>query len=324
MSTSVLTPVVEDTPDRSDSEIDNTILVVDDDASVRSSMTDFFRISGYPCFMASNAEDALDILKGQNIQIVITDIMMPGMDGLELTDLIKKYFDIDVMVMTGFGGDYSYELAIGKGASDFVIKPIRYPELLLRVNRVIRERKTRAERDRIMERLQLMAITDELTRLFNSRHFYHQLKLEIERSSRYHYPLSLLMMDIDYFKNYNDHYGHIEGDRALAKIGQLIKLCLRAMDSAYRYGGEEFIAILPSTSGVEAGIVANRIRSAVEAEEFVIDTKMIVHMSLSIGITDYLSGEEMTDLVYRADKAMYQSKENGRNKVSFIPAGASF
>ncbi len=320
MSTSVLTPTTDTTANSDDPKIDNTILVVDDDASVRTSMTEFFRVSGFPCFMASSADDALDVLKSQSIQIVITDIMMPGMDGLELTDVIKKYFDIDVIVMTGFGGDYSYELVIGKGASDFAIKPVRFAELLLRVNRVVRERKIRLERDRVMDRLRTMAITDELTQLFNSRHFYNQLNLEIERSNRYHHPLSLLMMDIDFFKDYNDRHGHIQGDKTLARIGYLIKICLRAMDSAYRYGGEEFIAILPNTSSEEAGFVANRIRSTVEKEEFVIAPDQIVHVTLSIGVTDYLPGEEIADLVYRADKAMYQSKENGRNLVSHIPA----
>jgi diguanylate cyclase (GGDEF)-like protein len=316
MSTSLLSPAPEE---EADLENDDTILIVDDDTSVRSSMTEFFRLSGLRCFMASSAEDALDVLKSNPVHVVITDIMMPGMDGLELTDLIRKYFDADVIVMTGYSGNYSYELAIGKGASDFVSKPIRYPELLLRVNRVFRERRIRRERDRIMARLERMAITDELTRLYNSRHFHQQLQLEIERSNRYHHPLSLLMMDIDFFKNYNDRWGHPEGDRALARIGQLIRVSLRAMDSAYRYGGEEFTAILPDTRLEEAGIVANRIRISVENERFVTADHQKVRLTVSVGVATFVPGEAPENLVYRADQAMYLSKRAGRNRVSFSP-----
>jgi diguanylate cyclase (GGDEF)-like protein len=301
-----------------DIENDDTILIVDDDTAVRSSMTEFFRLSGLRCFMASNAEDALDILKTQPIHLVITDIMMPGMDGLELTDLIRKYFDADVIVMTGYSGNYSYELAIGKGASDFVSKPIRYPELLLRVNRVFRERRMRRERDRIMARLERMAITDELTHLYNSRHFHAQLQLETERSNRYHHPLSLLMMDIDFFKNYNDRWGHLEGDRALARIGQLIRISLRTMDSAYRYGGEEFTAILPNTRMDEAGIVANRVRIAAETERFITAGNQEVNLTLSIGVAEFVPDEAPESLVFRADQAMYRSKKAGRNRVTFL------
>jgi diguanylate cyclase (GGDEF)-like protein len=273
--------------------------------------------------VASSAEDAIEILKKTEFQVVITDIMMPGMDGLELTDIIKKDYDIDVIVMTGYSGQFSYEEAIGKGASDFVFKPIRFQELLLRIKRVFKERDLRQERNRMMADLQQLAITDSLTQLYNSRHFFAQLKMEIERANRYGHSLALLLLDIDFFKNYNDTYGHLEGDKVLSTVGQMIKTCLRTMDTAYRYGGEEFTAILPYTDGDEAISVADRIQYALEYIAFSPYPDRSVQVTMSIGVTEYSPEEELTAFVNRSDRAMYAAKESGRNKVSFLPPTAA-
>jgi two-component system, cell cycle response regulator len=300
------------------------ILIVEDDLAVRNSMAEFITITGFDCQVASSAEEAIDILKTTEFQVVITDIMMPGMDGLELTDIIKKDYDIDVIVMTGYSGQYSYEEAIGKGASDFVFKPIRFQELLLRLKRVFKERELRLERNRMMADLQHLAITDSLTQLYNSRHFFAQLKMEIERANRYGHSLALLLLDIDFFKNYNDTYGHLEGDKVLCTVGQMIKTCLRTMDTAYRYGGEEFTVILPYTDGDEARTVADRIQYALEFIMFCPYPlspypERSIQVTLSIGVTVYSPGEELTAFVSRSDRAMYASKESGRNRVSFLP-----
>lgn len=299
------------------------ILIVEDDRSVLSSMAEFVQMSGFGCLTASSAEEALEILKSTQVQIVITDIMMPGMNGLELTDIIKKTFDIDVIVMTGYSGDFSYEEAIGKGASDFVFKPLRFQELLLRLKRVLQERELRQERDIIMTELQNLAITDGLTELYNSRYFFSQLKMEAERADRYGHPLTLLLIDVDFFKNYNDHYGHLEGDKVLSTIGRMIKSCLRNMDTAYRYGGDEFTVILPYTSGSVARSVAERMQSNLKAIIFNPLPDDSVNITLSIGVTEYYPGEEIASFVSRSDTAMYKSKENGRNLVSLLPPCSS-
>jgi two-component system, cell cycle response regulator len=295
------------------------ILIVEDDLAVRDSMAEFVTMTGFDCQVASSAEEAIAILKTEEFQIVITDIMMPGMNGLELTDIIKKDYDIDVIVMTGYSAQYSYEEAIGKGASDFVFKPIRFQELLLRLKRVFKERELRLERNRMMADLQKLAITDSLTQLYNSRHFFTQLKMEIERANRYGHSLALLLLDIDFFKLYNDTYGHLEGDKVLGTVGQMIKTCLRTMDTAYRYGGEEFTIILPYTDGNEAKTVADRIQYALEFITFCPDKDPSIRVTLSIGVTEYFPGEELTAFVSRSDRAMYVSKESGRNRVSFLP-----
>jgi len=299
------------------------ILIVEDDLAVRDSMAEFITLSGYECQVAASAEEAIDVLKTSEYQVVITDITMPGMDGLELTDIIKKDYDIDVIVMTGYSGQYSYEEAIGKGASDFVFKPIRFQELVLRLKRVFKERELRHERNRMVADLQQLAITDNLTQLYNSRHFFSQLKMEIDRANRYGHSLALLLLDIDFFKNYNDTFGHLEGDKVLSAVGQMINTCLRTMDTAYRYGGEEFTVILPYTDGQEATTVADRILYALEFITFSPCSNQTVQVTLSIGVTEYSPGEELSDFVNRSDRAMYTSKENGRNRVSFLPPDAA-
>jgi diguanylate cyclase (GGDEF)-like protein len=295
------------------------VLIVDDDAAIRESMNEFVDMSGYQSSTASSAEEALERLSLGEIDVVITDIMLPGMDGLELTDRIKKDYDIDVIVMTGYSGDYSYEEAISKGASDFVFKPVRFEELLLRLRRVLKERLLTQERVHMLDKLKRLSITDGLTKLYNSRYFYNQIRAEIDRTSRYQRPLSLLLLDIDQFKEYNDSYGHLEGDKVLISMGGVIKSCLRKMDSAYRYGGEEFTVILPETEGDEAATVAERIRSMVAEDRFYPqgddDPRTI---TISIGVTEYVPDEEVAIFVQRADKAMYLSKQSGRNRVSCL------
>jgi diguanylate cyclase (GGDEF)-like protein len=294
------------------------ILIVDDDIGISDSMQEFIEMAGYEAAKAENAEDALEYLEKNPVQIIITDIMLPGMNGLELTDLVKKDYDSDVIVMTGYSEEYSYAEAIGKGASDFVFKPVRYEELLLRIKRVINERQLTKERIQMLHRLQKLAITDALTKLYNSRHFYTQMELEIDRSNRYGHPLSLLLLDIDYFKNYNDTYGHLEGNKILNQIGRTIRFCLRKMDTAYRYGGEEFTVILPETCGNEAEIVAQRIRTSIAGQLFFPIPDKQENITVSVGVTEYIKKEEVFTFIQRADKAMYLSKKNGRNQVSCL------
>ena len=299
---------------------DVRILIVDDDVDVRTTMHDYIKRAGYAPCMAATAEEALQLLGKEDFHIVITDIILPGLGGLELTNLIKKNNNSDVIVTTGYSDDYSYEEAINIGASDFVIKPVRLEELLLRLKRVLKERELTKERVRMMEKLQRLAVTDGLTKLYNSRSFYSQLETEVDRVNRYKHPLSLLLLDLDHFKDYNDNYGHLEGDKVLVRFSQIIKSCLRTNDSAYRYGGEEFTVILPETGAAEAKTVGQRIRIALENERFSPGSGAPVVITISIGVTEYQPKEELAAFIKRADKAMYLSKQNGRNKVSTLYA----
>ena len=283
-------------------------------------MDEYIANAGFSTLAASSAEEALELIEKNDFAVVITDIRLPGMGGLELTKVIKQKNGSDVIVVTGYSDDYSYEEAINIGASDFVIKPVRLEELLLRLRRVLKERQLSSERTRMMQKLQKLAITDGLTKLYNSRSFYSQLELEVDRYNRYKHPLSLLLLDIDNFKEFNDNFGHLEGDKVLVRFSQIIKSCLRTNDSAYRYGGEEFTVILPETNGEEAKTVAQRIRASLESEKFRPIPNKNAKITISIGVTQYFPKEELSAFIRRADKAMYLSKKNGRNRVSVLLA----
>jgi diguanylate cyclase (GGDEF)-like protein len=162
-----------------------------------------------------------------------------------------------------------------------------------------------------------LSIKDDLTGLYNQRHFYHLLHAEIERSERYVRPLSLLLIDIDDFKLFNDTYGHMEGDRVLERIGATIQRCVRRTDWAFRYGGEEFTIFMPETLGDQAGVVAERIRAEFRAERFRPSPGREESKTVSIGIAEYRPGEELRDFISRADRNMYEAKRRGKDQLCF-------
>jgi diguanylate cyclase (GGDEF)-like protein/PAS domain S-box-containing protein len=163
-----------------------------------------------------------------------------------------------------------------------------------------------------------LSITDNLTGLFNSRHFFSQLQLERERANRYSRPLSLLLLDVDNFKGYNDTYGHVEGDRVLAGLAAVIRSSIRESDSGYRYGGEEFVAILPETGRDEALAVAERLRQTFERTPFYPMGHGEVHMTISIGVSCYRPSDELKEFIRRADQGTYAAKRQGKNRVVYL------
>jgi len=172
------------------------------------------------------------------------------------------------------------------------------------------------------KRYQELSITDGLTGLHNLRHFYAQVKGEMERSNRYKHPLSLLLLDIDDFKVFNDTYGHLEGDKVLTRLGQVIRRCLRKIDTAYRYGGEEFTVVLPETRGHDATALAERIRREFEQEGFTPKQGLKIRKTVSLGVAQYIPGEELSAFLKRADENMYLAKRDGKNRVHFAEVEA--
>ncbi len=166
------------------------------------------------------------------------------------------------------------------------------------------------------KRYRELSILDDLTQLYNSRYFYHQLKIEVDRLTRYEeQPLTLLLLDLDNFKHFNDTYGHVEGDQVLLRLGQVVKRCLRQTDSAYRYGGEEFTILLPMTTSKDAAVTAERIKTGFKKEIFSPTPGKDVHVTVSIGLGQYNLGEEMKTFVHRVDQLMYQAKKKGKDRV---------
>jgi diguanylate cyclase (GGDEF)-like protein len=201
-------------------------------------------------------------------------------------------------------------------AIGFILYSLRRTEELK--SEIIRRRKVENKLQKSEKRYKELSITDDLTQLYNSRYFYSKLEEEINRSVRYKHPLSLLLVDIDDFKILNDNYGHLEGDKVLTLTGKVIKDCLRGIDSAYRYGGEEFTIILPGI-GFEAAVnAAERIRKQISTQEFLTSTNETVKITVSVGACQFEPGEEIRDFVKRVDKAMYVAKQEGKNRVSSL------
>ena len=184
----------------------------------------------------------------------------------------------------------------------------------LQIESMERERTAEALRDS-EKRYRELSIVDDLTQLYNSRHFYFQLKSETERSNRYEQPLTLLLLDLDNFKAFNDAYGHVEGDQVLMRLGQVVKRCLRETDFAYRYGGEEFTILLPMTTSGDGAVTAERIRTEFKKGTFSPAPGQDVHVTVSIGLAQYKPQEDMKTFVHRVDQLMYQGKKNGKDRI---------
>ena len=436
------------------------ILIVDDDKPILQVLNLGIQRAGYHCFVAESAKAALKILENHDIDVVLTDINMPEMTGIELTQIVKSKLDAYVIVMTGYSAEYKYEEVIEQGASDFIDKPVRIEELILRLKRVLNERtlfiqqkqanqklrreiedRQRAESalaeskeryhaifeqaadsivliepntgamvefnqkahanlgytakefqklkisdfdasespaqaaqhiDKIMtqgadifetqhrtksgeirdiqvscrlisiqkkqfiqsswrditdikraeETLRQLSYLDGLTAIANRRFFEEMIEREWKRSARNKAPLSLLMADIDYFKAYNDTYGHLSGDECLKKVAKTLNQSVRRPgDIVARYGGEEFAIILPETDSKGTAIVAELLLNKVEALKLVHSGSPVGNsLTISIGGATKISTHDSipADLVSEADHALYLAKNKGRNRLEIV------
>ena len=285
-----------------------SILTVDDDAEMLNLLHEVISQLGHTSVTAVDGIDALEKLQENQFDIIITDINMPRMDGIELTKQVKEDFeDVDVLTVTGYETEYKYTDVIEIGASDFISKPFNINELEAKINRIIRERELRAELTRL-------SIRDGLTGLYNRRYFDDNLKREAIRAFRQHYGLFLLLLDVDNFKEYNDKFGHQKGDALLRELARLMMLYSRDnVDSVYRYGGDEFAVIIPHAEFKQAIIVARRLRSKFNASN-------LGPASLSMGVAELEGGLEtlendLENLLRSADQHLYLAKNNGGDRI---------
>ncbi|GHU93691.1 hypothetical protein FACS1894208_03560 [Clostridia bacterium] len=291
-----------------------TVFLVDDDDTNllvgRNALSDTYKV-----FTISTGERLFEILERIVPDAILLDVAMPGMDGYEVLSRLKadpRFADITVIFLTARQDDASEVRGLSLGAADFIAKPFKPSVLKARVASHIQV----ADQLRSAE---LLSLSDPLTGIPNRRAFDEQLEREWARATRDKSPLAFLMLDLDKFKNYNDEYGHPQGDELLkAAAGVIASYAKRPADLAARIGGEEFGLLLPMTKIENARIVAERLRSDIEKLRVPItDTGTETSITISVGAAARIPerGGESAELVADADARLYEAKESGRNRV---------
>jgi diguanylate cyclase (GGDEF)-like protein len=262
---------------------------------------------------------------------------MPGIDGYEVARRIKRDESlpfIPIILVTALSETEHIVQGLNTGADDYIAKPYHFQELEARVRAMLRIKHLQDELDAknrelevVNKRLRKLSITDGLTELFNHRHVHELLRDEFERTRRSGEPLGVVMFDLDRFKKVNDTYGHPTGDVILYETARILRETAREIDMVGRYGGEEFIALLPNSDEAEAAAFAERVRLAVEGHLYR-DESNEIRMTCSSGVASFpdSGADSPEDLLKRADEALYAAKEGGRNRVvsaSSLPAAAA-
>ena len=279
-----------------------SILVVDDEEVVRKPIADMLRYLGFEAHDVGSGAEAIEALEKKIYGFVLTDIRMPGMDGLELIKrVMNDYPHVCTIAMTGYSREYKYVEVVNAGATDFINKPFGIEELEAKVRRAIIERDTRQELSRL-------SITDSLTNLYNQRHFYTRLEDETRRALRQKNGLALILFDLDRFKQFNDRHGHLAGDRLLRKVGEIINAKIRqGVDSGYRYGGDEFAVILIDAQEGIVKAICERIEAGIEEE---------CQLGVSMGSAIWVDNMSAEDIVSEADKRLYEVKARKHSEES--------
>jgi len=311
-------------------------LIIDDDSFMRLQLRQAMQQEGFGVKVVNDGQEGLAAYQELNPDLILLDAMMPVMDGFTCCRQLQNLPGGDrtpVLIITGLDDQASVDQAFAAGATDFVTKPIHWPVLRQRVRRALREaqlsqelakanqelQRANQKLQRANQELQRLAIVDSLTQIANRRRFDEYLEQEWQRLSREQIPLSLILCDVDFFKDYNDTYGHQAGDHCLQQIAQALSLAAtRPADLVARYGGEELVVVLPHTLIGGALQVADDIRQRVRALEIVHAKSAISHyITLSIGIAEVIpslqGGPEA--LIAAADQALYQAKAGGRDTV---------
>ena len=304
-----------------------------DEESLRKILSQVLTEDQHEVIEAASGEQALALFKKEPFPLVITDIVMDGMSGIELLQEIKQHGpETQVIIMTSHASLDTAINAIRAGAYDYLIKPFEDIELISSVShRAIENIRLVGENKRLLHELtqkneeltrankvlKELSIRDGLTGLFNHRYFQEALALEILRSRRYERAFSVIFLDVDFFKQYNDTNGHPDGDKLLITLAQLLRDRLRRSDIVARYGGEEFVLLLPETAKENALQVAENIRQKVADYPFAgWQTQPFGRVTISLGVAAFPDeGEDGSTLIERADAALYRAKEAGRNAV---------
>jgi diguanylate cyclase (GGDEF)-like protein len=275
------------------------IMVVDDDVSILDVLRQSLSMEGYNCQVFTRGEDALEAMERMTPDVLLTDIVMPGMRGLELVERAKRIHPgITAIIMTGFVEDFSYDAAIRAGAADFIKKPFAAQELLVRIRH-----------GQLQDHLRALSITDELTGLANRRGFFAFTQQQIKHARRNNERMALFFADVDELKSINDTFGHVSGDRALADTAQILRETFRDSDIIARMGGDEFAVVLGNMQDVSIDPVRERL--AKRLEEYNARREGTFRLSLSEGLAVFDPAKPATldELIREADARMYEQKQ---------------
>ena len=305
------------------------LLLVEDSHTTHALLTKYLG-NNYQLTQANDGVEAWNLLQSErDFDLVITDVHMPNMSGHQLLVKIRKSDDIrhknmPVIVMTSAEDNVDRNLAFLNGANDFLIKPLDEMELQARIKVHYRLARTIRELEASKRALAAQVTTDSLTKLKNRRAFFENGTTALALARHNRLELSVILLDIDYFKKINDTFGHQAGDEALTLVASILTEMSRPEDTVSRIGGEEFAILLPGVNRLSAAVKAERIRTSIEVEKFVSENK-IVPITVSIGIASYAVdySDSIDHLLGAADKRLYLAKKSGRNRICVNDEGRS-
>ena len=299
-----------------DEQTKNTILIIDDEKSNLMYLNSILS-ADYSIFVAKCGHEALKKAKELLPDLILLDIIMPDIDGYAVLAELKSSeltHEIPVIFITGLDRNEDEEKGLSLCAADYITKPFSAAIVRLRVSNQMRLINQ-------MRAIKRLSMTDQLTGIANRRSFDQQISLEWRRAMRHQTPISLLMIDVDHFKTYNDTYGHQQGDIVLIVVAQTLSLALkRPADLASRWGGEEFAVLLPSTDLDGAMTIAEFVRINVENAVIQCPNGAISNVTVSIGENTQipLLGDSIDEFISKADTALYTAKKMGRNRITCV------
>lgn len=296
------------------------ILIAEDNAVSRRLLEATLTKWNYEVIVTTNGKEALEVLKSENPpQIAVLDWIMPEMNGIDVCREIrttKKEPYIYIIMLSARGEKEDIVEGMNSGADDYIAKPFHSHELNVRIKAGRRIIELEEDLISVRNQLQIQATHDNLTGILNRGAIMDLMHNEMSRAERTKKPIGILMADIDHFKSVNDNYGHLSGDAVLREIVVRIQTALRPYDAVGRYGGEEFLLILPDCNEIDLYKIAERIRAQVSDKEFAIPEGSVT-VTISIGATVIESAQDSQSEVFikKADVALYKAKEEGRNCI---------
>jgi len=296
---------------------DSIILIVDDNDSNRDLLQRRLRLYDFECVQASGGKEALSILSKQKIDLVLLDVLMPDMNGIEVLNAIRNselQSDLPVIMVSGFDDVRSVAKCIAIGASDYLSKPVDGVVLGAKVVAALERKALRKKSNELMDQLTIQATTDQLTGIRNRRSIYEKLDSLIQSCKDNSSNFGIILLDIDFFKSVNDAFGHHAGDMVLIEAAERFSQNIRSNDFIGRQGGEEFLALIDDIEINEITQIAERVRKSIESSVINVEGTEI-KITVSGGIAHSSEKIERDDLINLADERLYLAKENGRNRI---------